>query len=74
MSAVSLMPLSTAWIASTELAAIPVTVHAGVFVLVNATYIQTRSHLCTEISDRGVALICLCLIVYLRPDTPGVKM
>jgi hypothetical protein len=33
---VSLMPFSTTWIADTELAAIPVALYAGVFVLVNA--------------------------------------
>jgi uncharacterized membrane protein len=105
---VSLMPFSTAWIADTELAAIPVAFYAGVFVLVNATYLA----LCLEAIDRpqsedvpprarmmmrmrslitlgifaaaalvslkypigGMALICLCLIVYLRPEAPGVKM
>ena len=104
---VSLMPFSTAWIADTELAAIPVALYAGVFVLVNATYLA----LCIETVDRaqseavpprarmmmrmrslvtlgiitaaaivalkypvgGMALICLCLIVYLRPEAPGVK-
>jgi uncharacterized membrane protein len=104
---VSLIPFSTAWIADTELAAIPVAFYAGVFVLVNATYIA----LCFEIVDRpeskgvtsrvrmmmrarslvtlgifiaaaivalkypvgGMALICLCLTVYLRPEAPGVK-
>jgi uncharacterized membrane protein len=104
---VSLMPFSTAWIADTELAAIPVALYAGVFVLVNATYLA----LCFEAVDRpqskdvpprarmmmrmrslvtlgvfavaalvslkypvgGMALICLCLIVYLRPEAPGMK-
>jgi uncharacterized membrane protein len=99
---VSLMPFSTAWIAQTELAAVPVSFYAGVFVLVNATYLL----LCMEAIDRpqskdvpprarmmmrarslvtlglfgaaavvalrypigGMALICLCLIVYLRPE------
>jgi uncharacterized membrane protein len=46
---VSLMPFSTAWIADTELAAIPVALYAGVFVLVNATYIL----LCLEAVDRS---------------------
>jgi uncharacterized membrane protein len=46
---VSLMPFSTAWIADTELAAIPVSLYAGVFVLVNATYIL----LCREAVDRS---------------------
>jgi uncharacterized membrane protein len=36
---VSLIPFSTAWIAKTQLAPIPVSFYAGVFVLVNATYI-----------------------------------
>lgn len=103
----SLMPFSTAWIADTELDAIPVAFYASVFVLVNATYIA----LCFEVVDRpqvkdvsprarmmmrvrslvtlgiftsaailalkfplgGMALICLCLIVYLRPEAPGVR-
>jgi TMEM175 potassium channel family protein len=98
----SLVPFSTAWIATTRLAAVPVAVYAGVFVLVNLTYIL----LCWEIMDRrhsktvpawaqrmmrmrslltlgifavaavvslrfpvaGLALICCCLIVYLRPE------
>ena len=101
---ISLIPFSTAWIADTELAPIPVALYAGVFVLVNATYLA----LCLEVIDRpkiadiptrartmmrmrslltlvifafaaivalkfpvlGMALICLCLIVYLRPEAP----
>ena len=104
---VSLMPFSTTWIAQTELAAVPVSFYAGVFVLVNATYLL----LCMEVIDRpqskdvpaharmmmrvrsfvtlglfalaavvalkypigGMALICLCLIVYLRPEAPKIK-
>jgi uncharacterized membrane protein len=104
---VSLMPFSTTWIAQTELAAVPVSFYAGVFVLVNATYLL----LCMEVIDRpqskdvpaharmmmrvrsfvtlglfalaavvalkypigGMALICLCLIVYLRPEAPNIK-
>jgi uncharacterized membrane protein len=103
--AVSLIPFSTAWIADTDLAGVPVSLYAGVFALVNATYLL----LCLEIVDRhhgdevpqrermtmrirslftlsifvvagivaprhpvvGMALICLCLIVYLRPEAPG---
>ncbi|MGR4932262.1 TMEM175 family protein [Bradyrhizobium sp. CAR08] len=99
---VSLMPFSTAWIAQTELAAIPVSFYAGVLVFVNATYVL----LCMEAIDRpqreevpgdarktmrvrsfitlglfasagilaleypvgGMVLICVCLIVYLRPE------
>src|ERR1700730_7445862 len=45
---VSLMPFSTTWIAQTELAAVPVSFYAGVFVLVNATYLL----LCMEVIDR----------------------
>jgi uncharacterized membrane protein len=104
---VSLVPFSTAWIAQTELAAVPVSFYAGVFVLVNATYLL----LCMEAVDRpqsrdvsaharmmmrvrsfvtlglfalaavvalkypigGMALICICLIVYLRPEAPNIK-
>lgn len=104
---VSLIPFSTAWIAQTDLAGAPVSLYAGVFVLVNATYIL----LCREVVDRphskevpararimmrvrslvtlalfataavvaleypigGMALICLCLLVYLRPEAPGIK-
>jgi uncharacterized membrane protein len=45
---VSLIPFSTAWIAQTELAPIPVSLYAGIFVLVNATYLL----LCMEAIDR----------------------
>ena len=103
---VSLMPFSTAWIAQTDLAAVPVSLYAGVFVLVNAMYLL----LCMEVIDRpqskdvpprarmmmrirslvtlgifasaavvalkypigGMALICLCLVVYLRPEAPDI--
>jgi uncharacterized membrane protein len=103
---VSLIPFSTAWIAQTDLAAVPVSLYAGVFVLVNATY----NFLWMEAIDRsqsnlppgaqmmmrvrslvtlglfalaaivalkypigGMGLICLCLIVYLRPEAPDLK-
>jgi uncharacterized membrane protein len=46
---VSLLPFSTAWIADTKLAAIPVCLYAIVFFLVNATYIG----LCRETVDRS---------------------
>jgi uncharacterized membrane protein len=103
--AVSLMPFATAWIASTRLGAVPVAFYAGVFFLVNVTYLL----LCREAVDRsaphkieprarsmmrmrslvtlavfaaagvvalrypigGIAMICLCLIVYLSPGAPG---
>ena len=104
--AVSLMPFCTAWIASTRLGAVPVAFYAGVFFLVNVTYVL----LCMEAVDRsaphkvaararsmmrmrsfatlavfaaagvvalrypigGMAMICLCLVVYLSPGAPGV--
>ena len=105
---VSLIPFSTAWIADTELSGVPVSLYAGVFALVNATYLL----LCFEIVDRhhgeevprrerimmrirsfatlaifaiaaivapmhpigGMTLICVCLVVYLRPEAPSLKM
>ncbi|ALL68304.1 Putative integral membrane protein [Paraburkholderia caribensis MBA4] len=45
---VSLMPFSTAWIASTRMAPVPVAVYATVLLLVNATYLG----LCREAVDR----------------------
>lgn len=101
---VSLIPITTEWIADSRLAAAPVTMYASVFVLVNITYLL----LCREVIDRpshedltlrmrrlmrmrsfltlgfftaaavvalrwpvaGMALICLCLAGYLRPDVP----
>jgi uncharacterized membrane protein len=44
----SLLPFSTAWMARTRLAPAPVAVYAGVFVLVNATYVL----LIRELVDR----------------------
>jgi uncharacterized membrane protein len=102
---VSLIPFSTAWIADTKLAPIPVSFYATVFAMVNATYLL----LCWEAVDRsapegvaqrarmmmrmrslvtlavfvaaalvalkypigGLALISGCLLVYLRPQAPG---
>jgi uncharacterized membrane protein len=46
---VSLVPFSTAWIAETKLAPVPVSLYAIVFFLVNATYIG----LCMETVDRA---------------------
>ena len=104
--AVSLMPFSTAWLASSRLGAVPVAFYAGVFFLVNVTHVL----LCMEAVDRsaphkvaardrsmmrmrsyatlvvfaaaglvalrypfgGMAMICLCLVVYLSPGAPGV--
>jgi len=41
---VSLVPFSTAWVADTQLAAVPVFVYAAVFVLVNLAYIPFEWH------------------------------
>jgi uncharacterized membrane protein len=41
---VSLVPFSTAWIADTKLAAVPMFVYAAVFVLVNLAYIPFEWH------------------------------
>jgi uncharacterized membrane protein len=103
---VSLIPFSTAWIAQTDLAAVPVSLYAGVFVLVNATYnflwmeaidrsqsnLPPRAQMMMRIRSLvtlglfalaavvalkypigGMGLICLCLIVYLRPEAPDLK-
>jgi len=48
---VSLVPFSTAWIAGSRLAAVPVSLYAAVFVLVNATYLV----LCWETMDKSQA-------------------
>jgi len=48
---VSLVPFSTAWIAGSRLAAVPVALYAAVFVLVNATYLV----LCWETMDKSQA-------------------
>jgi uncharacterized membrane protein len=102
----SLLPLSTAWMAVSKLAPQPVAFYAAVFFLVNATYICLTRELIhrspgievpstvrrimhfrsfTTLCLFGVAAlvalkyplaglgICICcLILYLRPDPPGV--
>jgi uncharacterized membrane protein len=45
----SLLPFTTAWMASTRLAPAPVALYAGVLVVVNATYLL----LCWELVDRS---------------------
>src|SRR5215510_2797277 len=99
----SLLPLSTAWMAVSKLSPQPVAFYAAVFFLVNATYIC----LIDELMDRtpveakvrrimrfrsittlglfgiaavvalkyplvGLGICMCCLIVYLKPDLPGV--
>ena len=49
---VSLLPFTTSWLARTRLDGIPVCAYAGVFALVNASYIV----LCNELLDRPVIL------------------
>jgi len=102
----SLLPLSTAWMAVSRLAPQPVAFYAGVFFLVNATYICLIWELIDRTSTReiapairrimryrsittlclfgsaavialryplaGLAICVCCLIVYLKPDPPGV--
>jgi uncharacterized membrane protein len=103
----SLLPLSTAWMAVSRLAPQPVAFYAAVFFLVNLTYIGLiweligrssvvdealanvrrimRIRSITTLSLFGLAAIialkyplvglgiCICcLIVYLRPDPPGI--
>jgi uncharacterized membrane protein len=102
---VSLLPLSTAWMAVSELAPQPVAFYAAVFFLVNATYIflvweligrapvddvprkargimHARSiiTLCLfgvaavvvlKFPLVGLGICCCCLIVYLKPEAPG---
>jgi uncharacterized membrane protein len=104
----SLLPLSTAWMAVSRLAPQPVAFYAAVFFLVNATYIcltwelihrspgiEVPSTVCRIMHFRSVTTLCLfgvaalvalkyplaglgicicCLILYLRPDPPGVRM
>jgi uncharacterized membrane protein len=104
---VSLLPLSTAWMAVSKLAPQPVAFYAAVFFFVNFTYIcliweliERAPH--REVSAkerrimrfRSIATLCVfgaaalvalkypliglgmcicCLIVYLRPNAPGVS-
>jgi uncharacterized membrane protein len=103
----SLLPLSTAWMAVSRLAPQPVAFYAAVFFLVNATYICLISELIDRspvaalspplrriMHFRSIMTLCLfgvaalvalkyplaglgicifCLIVYLKPDPPGVR-
>jgi uncharacterized membrane protein len=103
---VSLLPLSTAWMAVSELAPEPVAFYAAVFFLVNTTYIFLIWELIDSrpgdaVSRRvsrmmrlrsiatlclfgaaavvalkhplfGLGICCCCLVVYLRPEAPGI--
>jgi uncharacterized membrane protein len=46
--AVSLVPFTTAWVADTRLAAVPVFVYAAVFVLVEMAYLRFEHHALTQ--------------------------
>ena len=104
---VSLLPLSTAWMAVSGLAPQPVAFYAAVFFLVNVTYIALIWDLIgresvKDVSPRerkimrfrsiatlcmfaaaaivalkypivGLGMCCCCLIVYLRPEAPGIE-
>jgi uncharacterized membrane protein len=51
---VSLVPFSTAWVAETRLAAVPVSVYAAVFVLVNLAYLPFERHALQQARDDEV--------------------
>ena len=63
----SLLPLSTAWMAASKLAPQPVAFYAAVFFLVNATYIA----LIWELIDRTPVEVSTTVrkIMYVRPIT-----
>ena len=103
----SLLPLSTAWMAVSELAPQPVAFYAAVFFLVNATYVALIWELIDEMPGEmmppkvrkimrarslitlccfalaavvalkyplaGLALCICCLVVYLKPEPPGLE-
>jgi uncharacterized membrane protein len=52
---VSLVPFSTAWVARTRLAAIPVFVYAGVFVLVELAYLQFEHYVLAQAAVREIS-------------------
>lgn len=80
---VSLLPLSTAWMAVSELAPQPVAFYAAVFFLVNARrimHVRSIVTLCLfgvaifvalKFPLAGLGICCGCLIVYLKPEAPG---
>jgi uncharacterized membrane protein len=104
---VSLLPLSTAWMAVSELAPQPVAFYAMVFFLVNATYIALIWELIGRVPVKGISakerkimrfrsiatlcvfalaaivaleypllglgMCCCCLLVYLKPEAPGIE-
>ena len=103
---VSLVPFSTAWVAATRLAAVPVSTYAAVFVLVNLAFLPFEWYALGQAKDEevsartrriakvrsfstlgtffaamlvslksppwGFGLVCCGLLVYLRPEPPGI--
>jgi uncharacterized membrane protein len=61
----SLLPLSTAWMAVSELAPQPVAFYAAVFFLVNATYVLLIWELVDRSSSKKIAMR-VCRIMYVR--------
>jgi len=90
MFAVSLLPLSTAWMAVSELAPQPVAFYAGVFFLVNATYVlliweligaapadETSRRVRRVMRVRSIATLCvfaLAALVALRYPVVGLGL
>jgi TMEM175 potassium channel family protein len=52
---ISLIPVSTAWIAATRLAAAPVFVYAAVFVMVNTAFLAFQQEALSQASDSEVS-------------------
>ncbi|HXO96263.1 MAG TPA: TMEM175 family protein [Chthoniobacterales bacterium] len=53
---VSLIPFSTAWIATSRMAAVPVFVYAAIFVLVNIAYLAFECEALSTAETRGVSI------------------
>jgi uncharacterized membrane protein len=52
---ISLVPFSTAWVARTRLATVPVFVYAAVFVMVELAYLQFERHAMAQASDEEIS-------------------
>jgi uncharacterized membrane protein len=52
---VSLVPFSTAWVAATRFAAVPVSLYAAIFVLVNLAYLPFERHALRQAKDEEVS-------------------
>lgn len=53
--AVSLVPVATAWVADTRLAAVPVFIYASVFVLVESAYLQFEHHTLSQVVQEDLS-------------------